>query len=604
VASARRQGTRARRPLLAAAAAVAAAVTVAGCVSMPTGGPVLSYPVTQAADGQNQTYVQIVPQPPKAGATPTDIVQGFLTASASFGDYGDIAYDYLTPQEQKNWSDTRYSSALVYKSGPDVAGPATAPSSPKAPASVTVEVSGQTQAFLQDNGSYSVASASAPDAFPQGPQKFTLVKTGRQWRISDAPAWLLLTSDSFQNDYQLRNLYFLAPASDQLVPDPVYVPLQDNSGDLLNGLVRDLISPPPDWLSGNHATRTALPPGTKIRSVTPSGVTAIVNLTGAITKVAGNAEIMKPISQQLLHTLTDPGQSVPNGHTIQSIELEVDGKPWTPPGAQDPVQPVKRATAPGAARQLYSLDSAGYLTSQAAVPGQPVRGLHIGSSASTSVAVSTDTRYLAVLHAGTLSAGLIDGPLAKLGTGFQAVSWDANDDLWASHGDQIVLFRGTSKKALSQRVDVTVSGSGATVDGSGPFTALRVAPDGVRVAIVVGGSLLQIGAISGRDGQNPMITFSQVQLKPLNDATTFTGLTWYGEDYVITLAQPGPVATEYPVSGGSPASVSVEPGMTSITAAYGKQLIAGLPKGRLASLANLSSAWTTAGSGYAPVYPG
>ena len=41
-----------------------------------------------------------------------------------------------------------------------------------------------------------------------------------------APPYLLLTSDSFQYDYQLRNLYFFDPTDSYLVPDPVYVPLQ------------------------------------------------------------------------------------------------------------------------------------------------------------------------------------------------------------------------------------------------------------------------------------------------------------------------------------------------------------------------------------------
>ncbi|MGH3262165.1 MAG: LpqB family beta-propeller domain-containing protein, partial [Trebonia sp.] len=58
-----------------------------GCVSMPSGGPVASYPVTQGTAAQNQPYVQIQPQPPGADWTPEQIVEGFLTASASWGSY-------------------------------------------------------------------------------------------------------------------------------------------------------------------------------------------------------------------------------------------------------------------------------------------------------------------------------------------------------------------------------------------------------------------------------------------------------------------------------------------------------------------------------------
>ncbi len=589
-----------RRPLLAALAALVAAVSAAGCVSMPTGGPVLSYPVTQGADAQNQPYVQVVPEKPRPGWSPVEIVQGFLTASASIGDYSGVANDYLTPQESNHWTRTRSWSAVVYKSGPFVKGPATLPASPKA--SVTVTVTGQAQAHLQGgSGSYSVPSGSAADE-----ENFTLVKVGGQWRIADAPSELLLTSDSFANDYQLRNLYFFDPTGRYLVPDPVYVPLQKDPGDLMNGLVHDLISPPADWLRDGGATRTALPPDTKIRGVSFSGVTAVVNLTGTIAKAA--PPTMRQISAQLLRTLADPGPGTPGEHPVQSIEIELNGKPWTPPGSPgNPVQPYSKKLA-AASPVFYYVDSAGYLNSQDGPKGKPSRGLRIGAGASSSVAVSPDGHYLAVLRGSTLYTGLITGPLAKRGTGYRAMSWDVNDDLWASLNDQVVLFRhaatseANSKQPLGQQVTVSVTSIGSG-NWSGPYTALRVASDGVRVAIVVNGHTLTFGAISGRLGPNPQITTSQVQLDP-PAGTTFTGLTWYGPDNVITLAGPGPVATEYPVSGGTPTPVPVDPGMQSITASYGNLLIAGVPKGRMASDPSLTSAWMPLANGYAPAYPG
>jgi hypothetical protein len=177
------------------------------------------------------------------------------------------------------------------------------------------------------------------------------------------------------------------------------------------------------------------------------------------------------------------------------------------------------------------------------------------------------------------------------------VSWDVNDDLWAVLDGGLVLFRGAkgSKEPLSDRVTVAVAS---------PVSAVRVAPDGVRVALVTSGGLLRIGAISGQDGPSPLVTFSEVQVKPINGATMFTGLSWYGPDDVITLAKPGPVATAYPVNGGSPVSIPVEPGMTSITSTLGSQLVAGLPDGHMVTDAGLAGAWTTLGNGFVPSYPG
>ena len=70
--------------MLAALGALAVAASAAGCISMPTGGPVLSYTETQGPGAQNQHYQQIYVQPPGNGWLPEQIVSGFLIASASF----------------------------------------------------------------------------------------------------------------------------------------------------------------------------------------------------------------------------------------------------------------------------------------------------------------------------------------------------------------------------------------------------------------------------------------------------------------------------------------------------------------------------------------
>jgi len=592
------------RPVLAAFAALLAALVAAGCVSVPTGGPVQSYPVTQGTDAQNQNYVQIVPQPPGAGWSPQDIVQGFLTASASFGDNGQIAFQYLTPQEQKVW--TRSWSAIVYKQGPNVEAPRYP--SPKNKNEATVQITGQTQATLKGYGSYSVASASSASSSSDVTPTFELVKVAGQWRINYAPPELLLTSDSFTNDYQLRNLYFFDPASRFLVPDPVYVPLQASPAELMNGLVHDLIAPPDDWLSGG-ATQTALPAGTKIGGVTLNGVTALVDLTGTIAKAGISTQTLELVSAQLLWTLCGAEQS---GQPVQSVELELNGKPWVPPGGQgNPVQvqhQSKRSPAQGAGSVFYYVDSAGYLTSQDGALGKPDHIEQIGTGY-TQVAVSPDGRYLAALRGQTLYTGLVGGPLDKRGSDYLTISWDVNDNLWASVGDQIVMFKNAVgiRQPLGQMIPVNVgSASSGLTSVTGPFTALRVAPDGVRVAIVIGGSLgnvLTFGAISGEQGSRPQIMLSDVQLTPLN-ATAFTGLTWYGPDDVITLAQPGPAATEYPVSGGTPTSIPVDDGMETITASSGNLLVASMPDGRMMADASLTGSWTLIGTGSSPVYPG
>jgi hypothetical protein len=598
---------RERSQLAVLGALVAAALSVTGCVSMPTAGPVQSYPVTQGTPSQNQLYVQIQPQPPHADWSPKQIVQGFLTASASFGSYSDIAKEYLTPQERETWNP--FWSAIVYKSGPNVEDPVYASSKDKNTA--TVQITGKVQANLTGNGSYSVPSASAPDQAVSPQPSFSLVKLNGQWRIKDAPQKLLLTSDSFQYDYQLSKLYFFDPAGKILVPDPVYVPLQAGGPvGLITGLVNDLISPPKDWLSGG-ATKTAFPPGTKISGVTIDGVNAIINLGGTIAKTskASLTGVMQQVSSQLLRTLLGATQS---GQAVKSVEVELDGHAWIPPDAQgNPVQSQisKYNPANGPSLPLfYAIDKAGYLTRRASTHARPVPIVHIGTGFQE-IAVSPSGKYLAALRDMVLYTAPLGDPLVKRGTGYLAISWDISDQLWASTETQIFMLRGAANpgQPLGQPVPVTVSDP-YRLGTLSPYTELRVAPDGVRVALISGGGVLRFGAINVqqeglRAGQvNITITLSQIYDVPSNGL--FTGLTWYGSDDVITLTDLGPTVTEYPVSGNGTTLIPADSDLQSITASYNHPLIASLPHGQMVEDVSLQGAWMPIDGGTAPAYPG
>lgn len=598
-----RRGT--LRRTLGTLAVLFSTALAAGCVSMPTGGPVQSYPVTQGTGAPNQPNVQFEPQRPGDSWGPQQIVQGFLAAAASFGNDDQVALQYLTPQEQKVWVKPTL-SAVIYKNGPYAAAPvypaaAKPAKTAKTATTATVKVTGDIQATLKGSA-YSVPSTPAA-SLADVPQAFQLVKEpGGHWRISSAPQEMLLTSGSFANDYQLRNLYFFDPTGTNLVPDPIYVPLRA-PGDLMNVLVQDLISPPRDWLYG--ATKTELPAGTKLIDVTVvDGVTALVNFTGTIAKGGTNDALLEQVSLQLLWTLSGSGQSGSTG-AVQSVEVELNGHAWYPPNSQDnPVQQKsqnQKGPPTGASSAFYYLDRDGYLTSRQGTAGGPQR-IELVGTGYTQVAVSPDSRYLAALRGSTLYTGVIGGPLEKQDSGFTTMSWDRSDNLWTAQGDQVIMFRVTVTLRQPLFRLVTVPVTVGRVQNT-PFTALRVAPDGVRVALVEDNAVLTFGAISGQQGPNPQITLSQVQLSPPNTANGFTALSWYGPDNVITLAQPGPAATEYSVSGGNPTPIPVEPGMNTITASPGNLLIAGLTDGSIVADTNLFGAWMTLGYGAAPVYP-
>ena len=111
----------------------------------------------------------------------------------------------------------------------------------------------------------------------------------RQWRIAtcrcrtglgvDQPSHeLLLTKDLFQLAFHPRNLYYLNPAGQGLVPDPVFVPV--DSADPAADLVRALLVSPQGWLKG--AVLSAFPPAAtpgRPVEILPGSKTAVVALS-------------------------------------------------------------------------------------------------------------------------------------------------------------------------------------------------------------------------------------------------------------------------------------------------------------------------------------
>jgi Lipoprotein LpqB beta-propeller domain/Sporulation and spore germination len=622
-------GSRVRRPLLALLAAVTAALAVTGCVSMPSAGPVLSYPVTQQTGGQNGQNLQFTTQPPGSGWTPQQIVSGFLIAAAANQDQ--VAKEYLTPEGRSKWDPTL--TTYVYQNRPNILNPvpqATASQQggtsgkkgrQQPPPTAVVEVNGTIQAILSTKeGTYAVPSASGSNS--SGPKSFTLQKTGGEWRISSAPSALLLTQAQFADDYDLRNLYFFDPTYQYLVPDPVYVPLEASASTLTSRLVGYLKSPPGDWRA-EGATETAFPPATKVTTTLADGL-ATVNVTGTITE-AQRAEV----ASQLLWTLVGSGQG---GSQVKSVQLIVNGKPFYPSGSSvNPVEnqsqassgPATGASATAAGRLVYYLDSTGevYSTSVgvAGVAGQQTRVAKIGVGY-TQIAVSADGRYLAALTgAGELWVGPIHGRLARQqGSDFVTLSWDPTDDLWATTGtqEQIFVFRAGAGPGNRQAgpIEATVTLNGTVVSGD-QFTALQIAPDGVRVAMILNADELTFGAIVWVPGTGLGLGSVRIQLSPFTVGDLgFGQVTWFGPDNVITLGGPPSTPstlTEYPVNGGTPTSQMLNQNVESITASPGQALIAGVAKDEMIESSNLTGAWatiaTSAGTpvkGISPTYPG
>ena len=595
--------------------AILATLLATGCATIPSSGPVGSAPIPAPPAGGGVSGGGLIVEGPQPGWTPEQVVSGFLLASASFAHDHGTAREYLTPGASRLW---RPGAQVTILASTPIVYPTTGRFSGQGN-QASVEVSWQELATLDTSGQYT-ARGGAPSQ-----QSFALEKVNGQWRIDDVPSTggskvsneLLLPAALFRLDYAPRNLYFYGqPGGQLLVPAPVFVPVQ--SSDLVTTLVNDLRHDPSGWLENGAVT--AFPPGSRLRKIQvlpgpPGDKTAIVDI--GLPRGTPQSTV-QAMAAQLVWTLTSPAYSPA---LIQAVKLKINGRLWAP-HAGDTVQSLaeygRYIPRVSRSQNLYYVSTTGAVrmfgqqAHSVAVPGQA----GTGEVQLSKIAVSANGHYLAGIGGPTTTVytedlaaaakahapARVGGLHSRLtGTRFSAPSWDSAGDLWAAgrvQGQPGVWVIPAASGGKPVPVSLPV--------GMGPVTGLRVAPDGVRIALIVGrgaSAHMMIGAIT-RSGGAVFIT----QAAPL--APGLSGpiaLTWYDEDHLlaITKSANGTRLWEVPVNGDLPIPKSPQPGMVSITAAGPQNaLYVEVSGGRLESSVGFSDPWRDITAGSAAAYPG
>ena len=629
----------------------AAVVSVAGCVGMPSNGPAQGFSASPQSSAPAVNLIGSVPLAPQPGENPSQIVQGFLTAAASYPTYS-AARQYLTGSAVKGWKPGLAVNAYQELNIPLSAVPV------KASPQVSIDVTGTLQASFNGSGQYISALNPGPAAVPSD-YNFTLAKVDGQWRITNPPNYRMLPVSDFPQFYKPQDLYFFDPQDEVLVPDSVFVPLGATVSQLLTDLVNSLTAAPKTpWLA--NAADTALPDGTSVeQQVTNDASTVTVNLTFR-NSVTPSARALELFAAQLVWTLTGSPTSPPN---IQSVVLELNGKPWAPPsapcaGGRNPGLDQTQAAYqcfdpyPSSPASFYYIDrgqswarcgSEELGLSSLIGPVAPVvdqtgafstqhcifnEGVHEGAErlppvqpaslpAVTRTAVSPDGQYLAVVTAGQgdLLVGKLSGPAASFaktprltGGGITALDWDRNDRLWVVQNGVIYRLSATGDSQIQETFNGTV-------------TDLAVAPDGVRIAFIAqpsnsSASELYLAAAGGDpESSNGQLGSPGSHVTIRSFASIGTGLThpasvaWYDADNLIVVndAATGNTLAEVPVDGQQAQYLDVgPPDPTSITADGSQNvLVVGLSDGDLEVSTGLEGPWVQLGEpGQNPAYPG
>lgn len=557
---------------------------LAGCGAMPTSllaevptaGPIEQG--DQILGGNADQFIRVIARGPRDGMSPSQVVQGFLDASASFDADHAVARQYLTQRADATW-DTA-AGVLVYEGIGALTGLGT-----------SIDFTSTVAGRISAGGSYSVAESGS-----QASLTFAVVRQDGQWRIDRLPQGLILSLSDVDRAFRSLAVYFFDPSFQTLVPDarmiPVIGPAQATT------LVRDLVDGPSEWLQ--PAVRTGFPPGVQLAIES-------VPIENGIAKVAlsANARLMgdssrAAISQQLVWTL---GQ-VPG---IAGVEISAGGLPLEVPGVGSPqsigawpeVNPG--AMAPGA-DAIFERDGVVMRARepiQAPVPGQA----GTGDVQLTELALDRSQERLAGLDSqGTLwAAQVAEGALLEpviADRQLRAPAFDRSGAVWVID-DEIGLVSVQPDGTL-QRISV----SGLPREAG----LLRAVPsrDGTRVALIVQDGprrVLLLGRVV-----RPSIAGSAQVSEPIRVESRLTevlDVAWASPDTLVVIGSDGaesPQVFEVSIARAAVASVGgpVEP--ASIAAGPGVPTLVAASDGLIYSLS--AGAWRPLGPGRSPAYPG
>lgn len=490
-----------------------AAAALAGCVAIPTGGP-----VTAGGDAEvrEQVGVVVLAQGPQPGADPAGIVEGFLLASAAevTGDFG-TTREFLAADERSEWDP---GAETVVSSG------TTVEQTGEAQVTVSLEVT----AKVDSGGRYLEAPAGALETL-----RYELVQDARgDWRIAHAPDVLVVNARRFEQQFRPTSLYFLSPDQKMLVPEVRW--FRDRN--LPTAVVRALLAGPSTWLQ--DAVTTEVPPGTELKpeavSFVRGGVAEMTFEPAAAVQDADRGLLLAQLAASLR----------PLGVTTLNVRAGVSG-PFLE-GEPD----VLSTPDAGELEILVGGQTLG-LVDGAPVPVDGVRVVQ-GAQPASPARSADGTVRVALADPGTLVAVPVGGAEQRTlltGADLAAPSVDRYAWVWTARA-------GAPGRLDAVRLDGTAVGVTTDWLAGRVVRAVRVSRDGTRAAIVSSGpdgvTLDVAGVVRDRDGV-PLTLGPGVRagasVTPIPDAP----VVWVDDTTLGVLSEgdAGPTPYLVPVAGSS-----------------------------------------------------
>ncbi len=264
------------------------AVVVTGCAGFPTNGPP-EYGLENGNTGNGSQNVVFIPNRPQPGATPQQIVEGFIDAGSGPGVGGNwaVAQEFLAPSLRGTWNpdaqvivDERAERDYV-ETGEGV-----------------VDFASEVVGSVDDKGAYQRADLSP------GNWTFELEQQDDgEWRITEAPDGIWLDEAQFPQVFHRYPLMYFDPQYQFLVPDVRWFPVAKAARSIANALVN---KPTSEWLA--ESVTTAFPDGVSAITVVPTAEEGVsdVALTGD-AMLAASSDARNRMLTQLEESLRAAG---------------------------------------------------------------------------------------------------------------------------------------------------------------------------------------------------------------------------------------------------------------------------------------------------------
>ena len=516
-----------RRGILSATAVIAV-LALAACAGLPTSSRV--NPGLRVGEDAGAPEFLFRPDEPQPGATPEQIVDGFIRAVSGPGPAAnwEVARMFLAPSIRESWKP----EASVTIDLPDER-------QPVSPSEGAVDVSLVAVATVDENGAYQ------PDAGVTRLSFRLAQQDNGEWRITEAPDGVVIDRDVFANVFHRYSLLYFDPTWQFLVPDVRWFPTTNAATRVADALIDGT---PSAWLG--ESVLNAFPESVSLARPSVPLESGVAQVTLSADALLVEPTTLDRMQTQLTASLATAGAS--------GAEMSVAS---TPLEAEAVSTRSTRVTGPPL---VLTDDGFGFLAGDELTP---VPGLSqtMELVAPAAIQVAPDRDFAAVrLVTGGVARVPAEGDIAVADT--RANLTDPSADpfgfIWSVPRDQptaIEVFSPTGERS-------------AVADawpGASEAVAMAVSRDGARLAglLVTGGrsEVWIAGIVRGTDNV-PVRIGEAVPLGALTGGGA--GLAWIDDTTVGVLSGPveGPLFTEQLVGG--PATTSDAPqGAASVAGA-------------------------------------